>query len=405
MSEGFNPNQRPSTAEVPTAEKVSLSNQLPAESLDLALDKDAFESHFEAQRTLSPDAEVRLYHGLNGSYDAALDLLTSEHKGVEERRGPTLSLTPLAQYWKPGDVGISYAIARQLVQFPGEDNPNAVVRLDANNVAHILTPDKTLPFTEYRGEVIRAPETEPDPEKEREVSRLQQKYDKIRIEASYINEHIGIDTKLRIDDLLEKARELFNAVSSTHVRDGIHDGGMPLGKFNSSRMLQRELSVTGAHVEGKKSFGDEVERLLPKIEELTDRINRARGAIDTEIGEIGTEQRNLSQLKTLIDKRNPLQSAFGPSRKKLLSNLNETYRGSDESLKAVLVWAQTSTEPWSQLSDAIEARKNVLEGSQARLIGRKNLYDHELLTYTELQKQLDSVLEMARKALTATQGR
>jgi hypothetical protein len=104
---------------------------------------------------LPPDAEVYLYHGLNGGLGAALGVLESPDHGVRQISGPCLSLYPVGQFWKPGDVGFRYSVPRGLVEFPGEHNLNAQIRINSLGSGLLIGDRTALPVTEFNGEVMR----------------------------------------------------------------------------------------------------------------------------------------------------------------------------------------------------------------------------------------------------------
>lgn len=138
--------------------------------LKLFQDKENFKKYIEEQKNLPPDAIVHLYHGLNsGGYEAALELLNGSSRGIEQHSGPTVSLTPIGQFWK--GVGLRYALRRDQIEFPGENNPNAVVRMegDDESAGQIVNESRSLPLDEFEAEIMRSNFTLPDPKLEKEL--------------------------------------------------------------------------------------------------------------------------------------------------------------------------------------------------------------------------------------------
>lgn len=107
------------------------------------------------KKGLPEDVTIDLYHGLNGGLKSALDVLESPEHGIKQISGPSLSIYPVGQFWKPGDAGFHYSVTRKLIEFPGESNPDAKFRVDNGGSVFILGDNKTLPITEFNGEVMR----------------------------------------------------------------------------------------------------------------------------------------------------------------------------------------------------------------------------------------------------------
>ncbi|GEM_PF-6152264 len=104
---------------------------------------------------LPPDANIELYHGLNGGLEGALAVLESPEQGVKQISGPCLAVYPVGQFWKPGGAGLKYSIPRGSIEFPGESNINAKFRIGDDGVVSLVNGIDTLPLTEFNGEVIR----------------------------------------------------------------------------------------------------------------------------------------------------------------------------------------------------------------------------------------------------------
>ena len=152
-------------AEIPTVESQVSPETKDEKSLIPVLDRKLIKMGTESperkaafvreRSELSPDAMVDLYHGLNGGLRAALGVLESPDRGVRQISGPALSLYPVGQFWKPGDAGFHYSVPRRLIAFPGENNPDAKIRVDEGGTAWIEGDVKALPVDEYSGEVLR----------------------------------------------------------------------------------------------------------------------------------------------------------------------------------------------------------------------------------------------------------
>lgn len=147
--------------------------------LDLHNDEEKFRKFVDEQKNLPPDAIVHLYHGLNSAgYEGALVILNGESKGVEQGSGPTLSLTPSGGFWK--GVGFRYALRRYQIEFPGEKNANAVVRMwngqdGIPDTGVIINESGNLPLDQFEADVMRSKFTLPNPDLEKElVKKLQQ---------------------------------------------------------------------------------------------------------------------------------------------------------------------------------------------------------------------------------------
>jgi hypothetical protein len=145
--------------------------------LDLNGDREKISEYIDKQKNLPPDAIVHLYHGLNGSYKTVLGVLNSSSHGVEQHSGPTLSFIPLGQFWKKGDLGLRYSLKRSQIEFPGEKNPNAVVRIggEYGDVGYIENESRSLPIDKFEADVMRSAGTFPNFEMEKMISeRLRQ---------------------------------------------------------------------------------------------------------------------------------------------------------------------------------------------------------------------------------------
>ena len=135
---------------------------------DISKSKDEYTKYYEQIKNTKPNDDVKLYHGLkSNNLDSVLNILNSEHKGVSQISGPTLSLTPLGQFWNasPGNetvpikgLGICYTLKRKDICFPGENNPNAIVKMcnavTNDNAALITNATGALSLAEHRGEVL-----------------------------------------------------------------------------------------------------------------------------------------------------------------------------------------------------------------------------------------------------------
>ncbi len=141
-------------------------------------DEEKFKKYIEEQKNLPPDAIVYLYHGLgSGKYEAALDVLNGPSHGIEQHSGPTVSLVPVGQFWK--GVGFRYALRRDQIEFEGENNPNAVVRMKKNDFGGegdgiIIHASGALPIDQFEAEVMRSKFVYPNPEVE---NKLKEKLD------------------------------------------------------------------------------------------------------------------------------------------------------------------------------------------------------------------------------------
>lgn len=146
---------------------------------DILRDKEKLSKYVEDMRNLPPDAIINLYHGLNsGGYESALEILNGDSKGIEQRSGPTLSVLPLGQFWK--GVGFKYALRRDQIEFPGENNPNAVVQMrrgddGIDDTGYIVSESGNLPLDKFEADVMRSRFTLPDADMEKKlVEKLQQ---------------------------------------------------------------------------------------------------------------------------------------------------------------------------------------------------------------------------------------
>jgi hypothetical protein len=137
--------------------------------------------YLDRQKNLPPDAIVHLYHGLKGGYENVLSVLNSPSHGIEQHSGPTLSLIPSGAFWKPGDLGFRYALRRNQIEFSGEKNPNAVVKIGDNDRTGIICNEsKSLPLTQFEGEVMRSIETYPDFDAENKIKERLLQFSEIR---------------------------------------------------------------------------------------------------------------------------------------------------------------------------------------------------------------------------------
>ena len=137
-------------------------------------DEEKFKEYIEGKKNLPPDAIVHLYHGLNkGGYDVALKIIDGPSHGIEQHSGPTVSLAPAGGFWH--GVGFRYALRRDQIEFPGENNPNAVVRMQENKFGNysdgVITHESgSLPMDQFEAEVMRSGFTLPSPELEKEIA-------------------------------------------------------------------------------------------------------------------------------------------------------------------------------------------------------------------------------------------
>jgi hypothetical protein len=144
--------------------------EINPELLQMNMDKDAQQKYIEQQKKLPPDAIIYLYHGLNGSYKTVQAVLDSPARGLEQRSGPCLSFIPVGQFWKKGDLGFRYALRRDQIEFPGEKNPNAVVRMEGDgSTGTICNESGNLPFDQFEAEVMRSIGTYPDFNAEKKI--------------------------------------------------------------------------------------------------------------------------------------------------------------------------------------------------------------------------------------------
>ena len=80
--------------------------------------------------------------------------MESPDHGVRQISGPCLSLYPVGQFWKPGDAGFHYSVQRKLIEFPGEQNPDAKIRVNSGGSASLIELE-ALPVAEFNGEIMR----------------------------------------------------------------------------------------------------------------------------------------------------------------------------------------------------------------------------------------------------------
>ena len=144
------------------------------ELFETLMDEEKLRKYTEEQKNLPPDATVYLYHGLNeAGYDGAIQVLDGKSKGIEQRSGPTLSMLPLGQFWK--GVGFRYALRRDQIEFPGENNPNAVVQMKLGDdgipdTGYIVNESGNLPLDQFEADVMRSKFTLPDPDTESKLA-------------------------------------------------------------------------------------------------------------------------------------------------------------------------------------------------------------------------------------------
>lgn len=153
-------------------ELASLYSKFPKLDDGLFLEEEEKKIYIEKIKNLSPEEKVYLYHGLNsGGYDGALEILNSPTKGVEQRSGPALSLVPVGQFWK--GVGFRYALKREQIAFPGEENPQAIVKISGEDgledVGYIENETRSLPLDKFEAEVLRSKFADPNPEAEEKL--------------------------------------------------------------------------------------------------------------------------------------------------------------------------------------------------------------------------------------------
>lgn len=140
----------------------------------LSKDEEKYKEYIEKQKNLPPDAIIHLYHGLNKSgYDGALEVLNSPSHGIEQHSGPTVSLAPVGQFWQ--GVGFRYALRRDQIEFPGENNPNAVIKMEKNSLGEegdgiIVHESGCLSLDQFEAEVMRSQYAKPNPDAEKELS-------------------------------------------------------------------------------------------------------------------------------------------------------------------------------------------------------------------------------------------
>jgi hypothetical protein len=141
---------------------------------EILRDEDKLKEYVEKQKNLPPDATIYLYHGLNsGGYESALEILNGVSKGVEQRSGPTLSILPLGQFWK--GVGFRYALRRDQIEFSGDNNSEAVVKMrlgddGIEDTGYIIDKSGSLPLDRFKADVLRSRFTLPNPKIEEELS-------------------------------------------------------------------------------------------------------------------------------------------------------------------------------------------------------------------------------------------
>ena len=158
----------------------SLFEKIDEKLVSLFQHEEKFREFINNQKNLPPDAVVYLYHGLGaGGYDGALDILNSKSRGVEQRGGnPTLSITPSGGFWM--GVGFRYALKRNQIEFPGENNPNAVVRMwrrdnGLEDAGVIINEEECLPLDKFDAKVMRSKHVLPNPEVEKKlIKKLQE---------------------------------------------------------------------------------------------------------------------------------------------------------------------------------------------------------------------------------------
>lgn len=146
------------------------------------MDESELEQYVEKQRNLPPDGIVYLYHGLNnGGYEKVQTVLNSHSQGIEQHSGPTFSFVPVGQFWKKGDLGFRYAIRRDQVEFPGENNPNAIVKIEDNGKTGIIcTKSGSLPLSRFEADIMRSPGTFPDFDSENKIKEKLRYFSEIR---------------------------------------------------------------------------------------------------------------------------------------------------------------------------------------------------------------------------------
>ncbi len=106
----------------------------------------------QTQKNLPPDALIPFYHGTKGQVsESSLSFISqiSESGYYEERSGPGLKcVSAEGGFWY--GTGFKIEIPRKLVQFYGEDNPQAVVKIEEDGITHVLKTNKQLRFDEFK---------------------------------------------------------------------------------------------------------------------------------------------------------------------------------------------------------------------------------------------------------------
>lgn len=103
------------------------------------------------------DELVSLYHGaktwdVNETVVNSFKELLSTSNCIKEFCGPTLSVQPIGQFWT--GLGFEIEIPRKMIEFFGEEKPDALIKVSQEGVAFIQNKDKSIKFDEYKSKIL-----------------------------------------------------------------------------------------------------------------------------------------------------------------------------------------------------------------------------------------------------------
>lgn len=273
------------TPEFPKNEKTEKENgeqsefeEIDSELLQMNMDQEKRKRYVEDQKNLPPNAIVYMYNGLNGGYEKALDVINSKVHGVEQRSGPCLSFIPVGQFWKPGGLGFRYALRRDQIAFPGENNPNAVVQIEGEieDVGKIINESGGLSLAQFEAEVMSAKGTDKNAKLENEINEKLSKFAEVRIELSRINNETAVDQKNKIKELLTDYRTQFLDTGKTvfFSHPDFRHNAHSMGRYLHMKQIENfsPLQVSGEQLIGNEKFGDESENFFNVINKTLSQI-------------------------------------------------------------------------------------------------------------------------------------
>lgn len=278
--------------------KKSKFQEIDSELCKLPLDKEKYREYIEEKKNLPPDAIIHLYHGLKGDdYRGVLGIINSKTHGIEQRSGPTLSFVPFGQFWNKS-LGFRYSLRRNQIVFPGEENPNAIVRIGGEgsikDVGYIENESGSLPLSQFEGEMMYSKGAKIDEDAEEKINEKLHHFAEVRADLNDINNNVAAEQKNKVKELLFRTKQINLFAWGASLEKLTRKGFFPL------KVSDQQLMGEAFYGDQADDFSREADNRLQQLSDYIEQYKKEESQDEYTIRKYEETKEIITQLKDEI---------------------------------------------------------------------------------------------------------